>query len=61
LFNAPWQVAEWNDNLTGRQSRSLGRAAYHAALADAGMELLQEFTDEGQSHYYSARKAAPAR
>lgn len=28
LFSAPHQIHTWNDNLTGRKSTSLGRAAY---------------------------------
>jgi cyclopropane fatty-acyl-phospholipid synthase-like methyltransferase len=62
LFTAPTQKVAWADNLTGRQSRSLGREEYEAALRKAGFELLAGYTDEGENHYYSAKRStAPAR
>jgi cyclopropane fatty-acyl-phospholipid synthase-like methyltransferase len=57
LFTAPTQDVDWADTLTGRQSRSLGRARYEAALREAGLELVAEYTDEGESHYYSAKRS----
>jgi len=52
LFTAPMQVVTWPDILTGRESRSLGKDAYAAILADAGLSLSGEYTDEGGNHYY---------
>ena len=56
VFTAPAQVCTWNDVLTGRESVSLGREAYVSALRSAGLELVAEFDDEGNNHYYSARR-----
>lgn len=50
LFTAPAQDTSWKDMLTGRQSRSLGMDAYLNILRDADLELLGEFTDEGENH-----------
>jgi SAM-dependent methyltransferase len=54
LFTAPSQSCTWNDLMTGRQSRSLGAAAYLAILSEAGLTLVGDYTDEGQNHYYDA-------
>ncbi len=56
LFTAPWQAATWTDLSTGRESRSLGREAYVAALESHGLRLTATFTDEGDNHYYAATK-----
>lgn len=56
LFTAPVQVGTWNDVLTGRESVHLGADEYRTALADAGLTLVGEHTDEGDNHYYDARK-----
>ncbi len=53
LFTAPWQVCEWDDFLTGRRSRSLGRDVYLKTLANHDLTLKDEFTDEGENHYFS--------
>lgn len=55
-MTAPWQTAEWTDALTGRTSVSLGRERYTALLADAGLVLTGEEDDEGENHYWLARK-----
>ncbi len=52
LFTAPTQVVAWQDILTGRESRSLGREAYIALLTEAGLSLVGEYRDEGENHYY---------
>jgi 2-polyprenyl-3-methyl-5-hydroxy-6-metoxy-1,4-benzoquinol methylase len=52
LVTAPVQACAWNDLMTGRESRSLGAAAYQPILAHAGLTLAAEYTDEGQNHYY---------
>lgn len=52
LFTAPSQVCEWDDLLTGRRSRSLGREVYVQELAEQGLSLAAEYTDEGQNHYF---------
>jgi 2-polyprenyl-3-methyl-5-hydroxy-6-metoxy-1,4-benzoquinol methylase len=56
LFTAPVQMCSWTDLLTGRESWSLGREAYRAALADAGLTVVGENADEGGNHYYDARR-----
>ena len=58
LFTAPREVGSWPDNLTGLPSHSLGESAYHAALTDAGLEHVGDDLDEGENHYYLARKPA---
>ena len=40
--------------MTGRESRSLGASTYSTILADAGLTLVGNYTDEGQSYYYDA-------
>lgn len=57
LFTAPVQVCTWKDIMTGRQSQSLGDAAYRQALADAGLTVVAEYVDEGENHYYDAERA----
>ncbi|MEM7054248.1 MAG: class I SAM-dependent methyltransferase [Pseudomonadota bacterium] len=56
LFSAPWQVGDWDDRLTGQPSRSLGVDEYRRIIADAGLNLVGEHVDEGNSHYYEALK-----
>lgn len=56
LFSAPREHATWNDTLTGRPSVSLGAETYRATLGKAGLHLEGERDDEGQNHYYSARR-----
>ena len=57
LFSAPLEQGSWEDLLTTRRSISLGERAYKAALKDAGFVEIDSLTDQGGSHYYSARKA----
>jgi hypothetical protein len=54
LFTAPREVCTWADNLTGGESRSLGSEAYAAMLAEAGLTIDGQFTDDADNHYYSA-------
>lgn len=54
LFTAPEEACRWADALTGRPSRSLGAAAYRAALARAGLTVAGTYLDEGGNHYYAA-------
>ena len=56
LFTSPKEACTWTDILTGRPSISPGNAGYRASLAAAGLELLAEYQDEGENHYYDARK-----
>jgi SAM-dependent methyltransferase len=56
LFTAPAPACEWIDVLTERKSISLGAHAYRRLLTDAGLLLESETDDEGQNHYYQARK-----
>lgn len=56
MFTAPYQVCEWPDNLTGQKSISLGADAYRRIVEAAGLILDDEAEDEGQNHYYFARK-----
>lgn len=57
LFTAPAQPLTWLDAMTGQRSASLGAATYSAWLAAAGLSLMEEFSDEGQNHYYHAHKS----
>jgi len=56
LFTAPAQACTWADLSTGRRSVSLGAPAYEAALASAGLNLIDRYVDEGENHYYAAAK-----
>lgn len=56
LFTAPVQVATWQDRSTGHASVSLGDQAYRRALAEAGLRVIGEYTDEGGNHYYDAAR-----
>jgi hypothetical protein len=40
------------DVLTGHAPRSIGAAAYKATCRSAGLEVVDEFQDEGGNHYY---------
>ena len=52
LFTSPAQSCTWTDILTGRESLSLGAAAYKTIIADARLNLVGEHLDEGDNHYY---------
>jgi cyclopropane fatty-acyl-phospholipid synthase-like methyltransferase len=56
LFTSPRQVCEWSDNLTGQASMSLGSHEYRQILESEGLVLVDEPDDEGENHYYLARK-----
>jgi 2-polyprenyl-3-methyl-5-hydroxy-6-metoxy-1,4-benzoquinol methylase len=56
LFTSPSQVCEWVDVMTGRESRSLGVSAYSTLLSEAGLDLVGNYTDEGESYYFHAVK-----
>lgn len=60
LFSAPAQVCEWDDMLTGRPSRSLGKAAYEAEALEVGLSLVGEHQDEGENHYFELRRPRSA-
>ncbi len=54
LFTAPSQIVTWADASTGRESVSLGVDEYTSILKDAGFELIAEYTDDGENHYYDS-------
>jgi len=56
LFTSPAEPLAWNDAMTGLESRSLGAQEYRKELSAAGMSVLREYEDEGENHYYDARK-----
>lgn len=56
LFTAPKQDCTWNDASTGQPSTSLGSESYKALLSSLGAPVVSEHEDEGQNHYFSARK-----
>ena len=56
LFTSPRQACEWTDNLTGRLSVSLGADRYREILEEAGLTVVDEVDDEGENHYYFARR-----
>jgi SAM-dependent methyltransferase len=57
LFTAAAEAVEWEDAMTGLQSRSLGAAEYRKLLDTAGMSVLREYEDAGENHYYDAVKS----
>ncbi|MFN7055856.1 class I SAM-dependent methyltransferase [Hyphomonas sp.] len=54
LFSAPMEACEWDDLLTGRRSRSFGRAEYDRILDGAGLRFAGCCQDEGGNNYYDA-------
>lgn len=54
LFTAPREQCAWRDTLTGQESRALGEMRYAELVADAGMELVATFQDDGANHYFDA-------
>lgn len=47
----------WQDAMTGLESRSLGGKEYRSLLAAGQLSVIQEYEDEGQNHYFDAKKA----
>lgn len=60
LFTAPVQTCTWVDQMTGRQSVSLGSDAYRRALGSAGLVVIGEYDDEGGNHCFDAARALPS-
>lgn len=56
IFTAPWQKTEWEDLMTGRSSRSLGKEKYRELLSAAGLSWTEEFEDKAGNYYYSSVK-----
>ena len=42
--------------MTGLESRSLGALEYRRELAAAGLSIIGEYEDEGENHYFEARR-----
>jgi SAM-dependent methyltransferase len=56
LFTSPSQIGRWEDAWTGRESVSLGAEAYTAILAQTGLSVHGDYTDEGDNYYFVALK-----
>ena len=56
LFTSPHQLCEWDDLLTGNKSESLGKEKYKNILENLGLYLVDEYTDEGENHYFDFEK-----
>jgi predicted TPR repeat methyltransferase len=56
LFSSPAQLCTWADLTTGHESRSLGAEAYISIFSEAGLALVGNYTDEGDTFYYHALK-----
>ena len=56
LFTSCAEPLVWNDAMTGLESRSLGAEEYRRQLSAVGLPVTGEYGDEGQNHYYEARK-----
>jgi SAM-dependent methyltransferase len=56
LFTAPKQICSWTDGMTDRTSFGLGIDIYREALEAHGLSLVGTQLDEGENHYYIARK-----
>ncbi len=54
LFTAPREIGQWADLKTGRQSISLGKAAYEDLLKTEGFAMEGEQLDGGSNYYYLA-------
>ena len=61
LFTAPAVPSQWTDTLTGCSSQSLGAQAYRDILDAVGLDIIGECDDEGQNHYYDARRRSGAK
>lgn len=48
----------WKDAMTGLESRSLGAEEYRRQLGAVGLEVISEYEDEGQNHYFDVLKGA---
>ena len=57
LFTAPYQQTEWEDVMTGRTSRSLGKEKYRKLLSASGLTVAEEFEDEAGNYYFSSVQA----
>jgi 2-polyprenyl-3-methyl-5-hydroxy-6-metoxy-1,4-benzoquinol methylase len=56
LFTSPAEVGAGPDVLTGLETRSLGAEEYRRQLSAVGLSVASEYEDEGQNHYFDARK-----
>ncbi len=56
LFTAPVETGKWLDATTGHECRSLGKAAYVAALESAGFRVIGTHVDEGRNNHYEVQK-----
>ena len=56
LFTSPEQVCTWRDNMTGRESQSLGAKRYKGILSSAELSFIGNREDEGDNYYYFAKK-----
>ena len=56
LFTAPVKACTWSDAMTGLGSVSLGGKRYRRLLADAGLEVVDEYEDAGENHYFEGVK-----
>ncbi len=56
LFTAPRQACTWTDDLTKRESRSLGVETYERLLRQLGLEVEHGRVDEGENYYFFAVK-----
>jgi 2-polyprenyl-3-methyl-5-hydroxy-6-metoxy-1,4-benzoquinol methylase len=52
LFTSPLQVCIWKDILTGRESKSLGKAVYVRAMLKEKLSLVGDYCDEGGNQYF---------
>jgi len=56
LFTSTAKPAVWNDAMTGLESISLGAEEYRKLLRAAGISVVAEYEDVGESHYFDAVK-----
>jgi 2-polyprenyl-3-methyl-5-hydroxy-6-metoxy-1,4-benzoquinol methylase len=56
LFTAPRRICSWTDGMTDRTSFGLGFDVYRDAVEAHGLSLVGTQLDEGENHYYVARK-----
>lgn len=56
LFTAPLVKVQWKDAMTEQPSRSLGADEYRKLITTSGLNIGEEFHDEGENHYFSGIK-----
>jgi SAM-dependent methyltransferase len=58
LFTSCAEPLVWQDAMTELESRSLGAVEYRNLLAASALTVIREYEDEGENHYFDARRSS---